>query len=123
MIYINTLILTEDLKNNKYTIRHILSPQVKHNDKQEKCVILYTLILFLKFLQVLDTYWWYNKELCEDYTFQDPVADLESPVSCSGLSALALPDLTDRFSEELKDDSKSITALLLMGDNEIGLEM
>lgn len=50
-------------------------------------------------------------------------AILESPVSRSGLSTLAAPDLAAAFSEELKDDSRSITELLFTGDREIGLEI
>lgn len=47
---------------------------------------------------------------------------VESPVSCSGLSALKEPDLIDTFSEELGDGSRSITELLFTGDTGIGLE-
>lgn len=46
---------------------------------------------------------------------------LESPVSSSGLSPLVEPDLINVFSEELKDDSRSMTELLLAGDSGIGL--
>ena len=49
-------------------------------------------------------------------------AVLESPVSSSGLSALPEPDLADKFSEELKDDSRSITELLFTGERDIGLD-
>lgn len=55
------------------------------------------------------------------YTLLAP-AVLESPVSCSGLSTLAEPDLTNAFSEELKDDSTSIIELLFKGDRDIGLD-
>ena len=52
-----------------------------------------------------------------------PPAVLESPVSRSGLSAFAEADLANAFSEELKDDSRSIIELLLMGDKEIGFDI
>lgn len=52
-----------------------------------------------------------------------PPAVFESPVSRSGLSAFAEADLVDSFSEELKDDSRSIIEFLLTGDKEIGLDM
>lgn len=55
------------------------------------------------------------------YTLFTP-AVLESPVSSSGLSALPEPDLAGVFSEELKDDSRSITELLFTGERDIGLD-
>lgn len=57
------------------------------------------------------------------YTLEARAVALESPVSCSRLSARALPDLVNEFSAELKDDSMSITETLFTGEGETGLNV
>ena len=49
---------------------------------------------------------------------------LEAPLSCSGLSAFKKLEFPDTLSEELGDDSRSITELVCTGDRRgIGLVM
>ena len=43
-------------------------------------------------------------------------------MSCRGLSTFADPVVVNAFSEELKDDSRSITELLFIGDKATGTE-